>query len=143
MRSSKSKLTLALIGGVFGLLLVAMPAWAHHAFSAEFAADKPVALRGALTKLEWSNPHGWIYLDVKDSDGSTNNWAVEFGTPNALVRRGMRKGDFVLGSEIVIDGFRAKDGSHTITGRTIKFADGREFFVGAEGTPVLPYGRKP
>ncbi len=140
MERLKSKPTFPLIAAAFGLLLLALPAGAHHAFSAEFDADKPVMLRGALTKMEWSNPHGWIFLDVKDPDGSTNNWAAEFGTPNALVRRGMRRADFVVGSEIVISGFRAKDGSHTINGRTIKFADGREFFVGAEGTPVLPGG---
>lgn len=142
MKSLKSRQTFSLIG-VLGLLLAAVPAQAHHAFSAEFDAEKPVTLRGALAKMEWSNPHGWIYLDVKESDGSINNWAVEFGTPNALVRRGMRKADFVPGSEIVISGFRAKDGTHTINGSTIKFADGREFFVGAEGTPVLPAGPKP
>jgi hypothetical protein len=141
MNSLKSKQTF--VGVAAGLLLAAVPVWAHHAFSAEFDADKPVTLRGALTKMEWSNPHGWIFLDVKEQDGATNNWAVEFGTPNALVRRGLRMADFVVGSEIVISGFRAKDGTHTANGRTIKFADGREFFVGAEGTPVLPGGPQP
>jgi hypothetical protein len=138
MKSFQFRQGLPLVGVAVGLLLAAVPARAHHAFSAEFDGDKPVTLRGALTRMEWSNPHGWIYLDVKESDGSTSNWQVEFGTPNALVRRGLRMADFVVGSEIVISGFRAKDGTHTANGRTIKFVDGREFFVGAEGTPVLP-----
>lgn len=142
MKGLKSRQTFPLIV-VVGLLLAAVPGWAHHGFSAEFDPNKPVTLRGALTMMEWSNPHGWIYLDVKESDGSINNWAVEFGTPNLLVRRGMRKADFVPGSEMVIAGFRARDGTHTINGSTIKFADGREFFVGSEGTPVLPGGPKP
>jgi len=132
-----------LIELAFVLVVGVMPARAHHSFSAEFDAEKPVTLRGTLTKMEWSNPHGWVYLDVKEPDGSMNNWAAEFGTPNALVRRGMRKADFVIGSEIVIAGFHAKDGTHTVNCRTIKFADGREFFVGAEGTPVLPGTTKP
>jgi hypothetical protein len=138
MKTLKSHLRLPLVAVGFGLLLTAGSASAHHAFSAEFDADKPVTLHGTLTKMEWSNPHGWIYLDVKEADGSTNNWAVEFGTPNALVRRGLRKSDFVVASEIVVAGFQAKDGTHTANGRTLTFADGREFFVGAEGTPVLP-----
>jgi hypothetical protein len=143
MNRLKSKRTHPMAGVVVGLVLAAAPSWAHHSFSAEFAADKPVTLRGALARMEWSNPHGWIYLDVKDADGSTNTWAIEFGTPNALVRRGIRKADFIVGSEIVIEGFRAKDGTHTANGRTIKFEDGRQFFVGAEGTPVLPGGPRP
>jgi hypothetical protein len=131
------------IGLAFVLVVGVMPAGAHHSFSAEFDSEKPVTLRGTLTKMEWSNPHGWVYLDIKEPDGSMDNWAAEFGTPNALVRRGMRKADFVIGSEIVIAGFRAKDGTHTVNCRTIKFADGREFFVGAEGTPVLPGTTRP
>lgn len=141
MNGLKSNQAFPFIGLALGLLLVATPAWSHHAFSAQFDANQPVTLRGALTKMEWSNPHGWIYVDVKEPDGSTNNWAVEFGTPNTLIRRGMRKRDFVVGTEIVVSGFRAKDGARTVNGRTVKFADGREFFVGAEGTPALPGGR--
>ena len=143
MKRLKSRRTNPIVGVLFGLVLAAAPAFAHHSFSAEFDADKPVTLRGSLSRMEWSNPHGWIYLDVKEADGSTASWAVEFGTPNALVRRGIRKVDFIVGSEIVIEGFRAKDGTHAANGRTIKFADGRQFFVGAEGTPVLPGGPRP
>jgi hypothetical protein len=140
MKTLKFHLVLPIVGMAFGLLLAEVPATAHHAFSAEFDSDKPVKLHGALTKMEWSNPHGWIYMDVKGDDGAKTNWAIEFGTPNELVRRGLRMNDFVIGSEIVIAGFSAKDGTHTATGRTLTFADGREFFVGAEGTPVIPAG---
>ncbi len=140
MKTVKFHLVLPILAVACGLLLADVRTEAHHAFSAEFDADKPVTLHGALTKMEWSNPHGWIYMDVKDADGPTINWAIEFGTPNELVRRGLRMGDFVIGSQIVIAGFSAKDGTHTATGRTLRFADGREFFVGAEGTPVIPAG---
>jgi hypothetical protein len=140
MKTLKFRLVLPTLAMACGFLLAGVPVGAHHAFSAEFDADKPVELHGALTKMEWSNPHGWIYMDVKGADGATTNWAIEFGTPNELVRRGMRMGDFVIGSQIVIGGFSAKDGTHTATGRTLRFADGREFFVGAEGTPVIPAG---
>jgi hypothetical protein len=117
-----------------GMLVTAWPALAHHAFGSEFDAQQPITLKGSLTKMEWSTPHGWIYLDVKGSDGTVVNWAVEFGPPNALMRRGLRKSDFVFGTEIVVDGYRAKGGSPTVSGKTVKFADGRDFFVGSSGT---------
>ena len=121
-----------------GLVVTAMPALAHHAFASEFDEKQPITLRGSLTKMEWSNPHGWIYIDVKGSDGTVVNWAVEFGPPNALIRRGLRKSDFGFGTEIVVDGFRAKGGSPTLNGKTVKFADGRDFFVGSSraGAPA-------
>src|SRR3954451_2666317 len=86
MKTLKLHLVLPILGMALGLVLAEVPATAHHAFSAEFDADKPVSLHGALTKMEWSNPHGWIYMDVKGADGATVNWAIEFGTPNELVR---------------------------------------------------------
>jgi hypothetical protein len=111
---------------------------AHHAFGAEFDANQPITLRGSLTKMEWANPHGWIYIDVKGSDGAVVNWAIEFGPPNALMRRGLRKSDFALGTEVVVDGYRAKNGTPIVNGKTVKFADGRDFFVGSSraGAPA-------
>src|ERR1041384_1067400 len=90
-------------------LLPVVPVAAHHSFAAEFDEKKPVTLKGKLTQLEWLNPHGWIHIDVTDAEGKVVNWAVEAGAPNALIRRGLRKTDFPIGSEIVVQGFRSKD----------------------------------
>jgi len=125
---------LFLAGVVVGMFLVAAPARAHHAFAAEFDANQPVALKGTLTKMEWTNPHGWIFVDVKGADGKVVNWAIEAGSPNALLRKGLRKTDFIIGSELVINGFRAKNGTPSASGRTVKFNDGRNFFMGSTGT---------
>jgi hypothetical protein len=113
------------------MLMLGGVALAHHAFSAEYAADKPITLKGTLTKVEWVNPHGWIYLDVKGDDGKVVNWAVEFGAPNALLRRGLRKSDFPTGIEVVVDGYRAKNGSATVNGTSVKLPDGRGLYTGS------------
>jgi hypothetical protein len=120
-------------------LLCAAPVVAHHSFSAEFDATQPITLKGKLTKMDWVNPHGWLYIDVMQ-DGKVVNWAIEAGSPNALLRRGLRQTDFPVGSELIIDGYRAKNGSSTANGTTVKFADGRNFFLGAasEGTTGAP-----
>jgi hypothetical protein len=107
---------------------------AHHSFAAEFDADKPVLLQGTLTKMEWVNPHGWLYIDVKDAKGVVAHWSVEAGSPNALIRRGLRKTDFPIGSEIVVHGYQAKNGTTTANAITVTFADGRNFYVGSSGT---------
>jgi hypothetical protein len=125
---------LSLAGVIVGMLLTAGPALAHHAFAAEFDANQPVALKGTLTKMEWTNPHGWIFVDVKGTDGKVVNWAIEAGSPNAMLRKGLRRTDFTIGSEVVISGFRAKNGTPSASGRTVKFADGRNFFMGSTGT---------
>lgn len=114
--------------------VAARPAFAHHAFAAEYDASKPITLHGKLTKLSWVNPHGWIYVDVKNADGSTTNWAVEFGGPNALLRRGLRETDFPLGIELTVNGYLAKNGQKIINGTSVKLPDGRSLFTGSVGT---------
>jgi hypothetical protein len=119
---------------ILAAILACAPAIAHHSFSAEYDAGQPITLKGNLTKLEWTNPHGWIYLDVKDDDGKVTNWAVEFGAPNTLLRRGLRKTDFPTGVELVVKGYRAKNGTLTINGSSVKFPDGRNLFTGSPGS---------
>ena len=120
------------LGIALGCLLAGASIQAHHSFASEFDVDKPITLRGTLTKMEWVNPHGWIYVDVKDASGKVTNWAIEAGAPNALLRRGLRATDFPIGTEVIIEGFRAKDGGTTANGSSVKFTDGRNFFLGTE-----------
>jgi hypothetical protein len=124
-----------------GLILAALPAMAHHSFAAEYDRDQPVTLKGTLTKVEWTNPHGWIYVDVKGDDGKVTNWAVEFGAPNALLRRGLRRSDFPAGVELLVKGYRAKSGSPTINGTSVQFPDGRNLFTGSSN-PDAPGAEK-
>ncbi|HTE41671.1 MAG TPA: DUF6152 family protein [Steroidobacteraceae bacterium] len=131
--------------GMAGLLMLdaTAPAFAHHAFAAEFDADKPVQITGKLTRVEWTNPHGWIYLDVVAKDGRVTNWSVEFGGPNALLRRGIRMSDFKIGEEVKVKGFLAKSGRPVVNGVSVKLPDGRDFFTGSSGTgaPIEGAGR--
>lgn len=130
----------------FGGVLVALAATqvaAHHAFSAEFDAKRPVKLKGTVTRMEWINPHSWIHVDVKEPDGKVVAWMVEGGAPNALLRRGFTKNSLPVGTEVLIDGFQAKDGSKRANGRDITLPNGTKLFVGSSGTGAPRDGRDP
>lgn len=129
---------LAVIVAAGGLVLAITPVVAHHAFTAEFDANQPITLRGTLTKMDWVNPHSWLYLDVKNPDGTVTRWAVEAGAPNAMFRRGWNKNSLPPGMEIVVEGFRAKSGANVANGKDVTFPDGRKMFVGSSGTGA-PY----
>ena len=130
------KKTLLVLPTAVLALLAAAPARAHHAFAAEFDAEKPVKLKGTVTKMEWINPHAWIHIDVKAEDGTVTNWMIEAAAPNALLRRGWNKNSLPAGTEILIEGFQAKDQSNRANGSVITFTDGKKLFVGnAAGDP--------
>jgi hypothetical protein len=121
-----------ILAGVM-LLVSETPILAHHAFAAEFDAKKPVTLQGVVTKMEWINPHSWLHIVVKTPDGKVENWMVEGGPPNALFRRGLKKDVLLPGTEIAVQGFRAKDGSNRINGSFVRL-DGKKLFMGSSGT---------
>ncbi len=123
------------VAGV-GLLaaLAAKPVVAHHAFAAEFDAKRPVKFKGTVTKMVWVNPHAWIYVDVKKTDGSAEEWMVEAGTPNTLLRRGFTKESLQIGTEITVDGYQSKDGSLRANGRDVTLPNGQTLFIGSSGT---------
>jgi hypothetical protein len=121
------------VGIAIGLATFVVPVSAHHSFAAEFDGSKAVRLVGKLTKVDWSNPHTYFYLDVRDDKGKTANWACEGGGPGALSRRGLAKGDLKLGDTIVVDGYRAKDGSNLVDARRVTLPDGRSIYGGTPG----------
>ena len=124
----KNALAMIVAAGV--LLLGAAPVWAHHAFSAEFDPSKPIKFKGTVTKMEWINPHAWIHIDVKGEDGTVTEWMIEAAAPNSLLRRGWTKNSLPAGTEIVVEGFQAKDASNRANGSVITFTDGRKLFIG-------------
>ena len=135
--------TVAIVFAAGALLLTAVPLWAHHAFSAEFDTEKPIKFKGTVTKMEWINPHAWIHIDVKKDDGSIEKWMIEGGTPNALLRRGFTKESLTPGTEIIVDGYQAKDGTMRANGRDLTFPDGRKLFMGSSGTGAPQDGKDP
>ena len=137
----RRKVCLAIAGA--GLLMATGPLSAHHAFSAEFDAASPVKLQGPITKVELVNPHAWIHMEVKKPDGKVEQWMVEGGTPNTLQRRGITRDTIKIGTIIVVDGFRSKDGTMRANGRDITFPDGKTLFMGSSGTGAPRDGRDP
>ncbi|HWW86918.1 MAG TPA: DUF6152 family protein [Vicinamibacterales bacterium] len=136
MRCRHMFVALAGVGLMFGVV----PISAHHAFSSEFDAEKPIKLEGPITKTEWINPHAWIHIDVKKPDGTTEEWMIEGGTPNTLMRRGISKDTLKVGTQIVVTGYQAKDGSLRANGRDLTYPDGRKLFLGSQGTGA-PYDK--
>ncbi len=131
----------ALAAGGLLLVLAAVPVWAHHAFSSEFDAAKPVKLTGVVKKMEWINPHSWLTLDVKRPDGAVETWEIEAGAPNAMFRRGFNRNSLPVGTVVVVNGFQAKDGRKRANGRDIALPDGKKLFLGSSGTGEPADGR--
>jgi hypothetical protein len=125
-----------------GLLLAALPALAHHSFAAEYDGTKPVKVTGVVTRIEWTNPHIWFYLDVKDDAGKVANWGFSGAPPGVLMRRGITKDSMKIGDTIHVEGFRAKDGSINGSGGIVTFADGRKVFTASAEDPVPQSERK-
>jgi len=134
---------LAIAVGIMGLAISgwASSASAHHAFAAEFDANKPVHLEGIVSRVEFINPHAWIHVDVKGQNGKVTTWMIEAGSPNVLLRRGVTKTTLTPGTRVVVDGYQAKDGSMRANGRDITLPDGRKLFLGSSGTGA-PYDEK-
>ena len=128
--------TLAVVLGAMSMVIAAtaVPLHAHHSFAAEFDATRPVLFTGTVTKMDWINPHVWIHMTVAQPNGKTEEWMVEGGAPTVLFRRGFSKTSLQTGTKIVVDGYRAKDGTNKMNARQITFSDGRKLFAGSEGT---------
>ncbi len=131
----RTKFVTSVLGSAVLLLIVSRPAAAHHAFGAEFDANSPVLIKGKIAKIEWVNPHTWIHVEMTKPDGTKEIWMFEGGSPNTLLRRGVNKGTFPAGTDIVIDGYQARDHSEKrANARNVTFADGRKIFLGSTGT---------
>ena len=134
---------IVLLAGALALSAVE-PVWAHHAFGAEFDPNAPIRLQGKVVKLEWVNPHAWIHVSVNGKSGAPEEWMVEGGTPNTLLRRGLKRDQLAYGTEIIVDGYQTKDHSlKRANGRDVTFTDGRKIFLGSSGTGAPRDGRDP
>ena len=138
----RTKLTVTVMMMSLWLAGTGVPLRAHHAFAAEFDANRPVHFSGTVTKMEWTNPHVWLHVDVKKPDGTVENWAFEAGTPNVLFRRGFTKESLLPGTQVTVDGYQAKNGLKRANGRDLTFPDGRKLFLGSSGTGA-PYELTP
>ena len=127
---------------LIGLLMAAAPAFAHHGFAAEFDQTRPLKLKGTVAKWEVSNPHSWIQMDVKGNDGKVVTWMIEGGSPNNLYRLGFTKDSLPPGSEIVVEGYQAKDLSSRAVGKSVTFSDGRKLFLGLQALNSDPETKK-
>jgi hypothetical protein len=136
------KKAIALVGLAI-VLGAADPVRAHHAFGAEFDPNRPVLLKGAITKVEWVNPHAWIHLRITKEDGTREDWMVEAGTPNTLLRRGFTKQSLLPGTVITVDGYQSKDRTNRANGRDMTFPDGTKLFMGSSGTGAPRDGKDP
>jgi hypothetical protein len=130
------RMRLALVLTVAGCLAAAAPARSHHAFAAEFDANKPLKLKGTLIKWEMVNPHSWFHLSVKEPDGKAVTWLIEGGSPNQLIRMGVTKNTVAIGTEILVDGYQAKDGTNKAVGRDFVLPDGKRMFLGGSAGNV-------
>ena len=133
---------LLVIASSFGLLLAVAPLLAHHAFSAEFDANRPIKFKGTVTRWELVNPHSWIHIDVKNEDGTITNWMIEGGSPNALLRLGVTKSSLPAGTEIVVEGYQAKDRGPIAVGRNITFPDGKRMLLGGSANEATDGDKK-
>lgn len=116
------------------IALAIVPVAAHHAFTAEFDADRPVRLVGSVTKVEWINPHAWMHIDVEDDQAEVTNWSIELAAPNAMIRRGWNNNSIPVGTEVIVEGWQAKNGSNVANGGHVTLPDGRRLFAGSSGT---------
>ena len=134
MNPMRTKRSIAVAAVCLLPVLGAAPLVAHHAFASEFDANKPIRFQGTVTKMEWINPHAWIHVSVKKPDGTVEEWMIEAGTPNTLFRRGLTKNSLLPGTEVVVDGYQAKDGALRANGRDLTLPNGKTLLIGSAGT---------